>query len=260
VNDRGIRASVRGLVAATVACAIVAEIAARLVLRHGSGTYFALLVFLPLLVAPGAFVWRAPRPRYLLLWSIGGWVASLAWAIGGTPYSYERELANWVYVATPTWIAIGLVGFAAPVVALFAMPGREPPPELELLAARLRRIVMIVFMLALVIVVACFIVDIRAALSLALFTFLLIAPGIYVYRNPRPVAGWLWAGVSAPFAAVGVTLWLISFDANRVRIVEAGLGTISVLILIAVPLILMGTPRYRVTDSSARANYRSRNR
>ena len=252
----------RGLVAATLACAVAAEIAARVVLGHGSGTYFALLVFLPLLVAPGAFVWRWPRPRYLLLWSIGAWIASLAWAIGGTPYSYERTLVGWPYVSTPVWIAIGLVGFAVPIVAMLATPSRAQPPELELLAARLRRVALIAFTLACIVVVTCFVIDPSDALAFALYTFLLIAPGIFVYRNPRPLAGWLWTAVCTPFAGVGVVLWF-ALDVQRSiagRIVVGGIGTISVLVLLGLPLILMATPRHAITDSSARASYRSRSR
>jgi hypothetical protein len=67
--------------------------------------------------------------------------------------------------------------------------------------------------------------------------------------------------VCAPFAAIGVMLWF-ALDTPRswvARIVEAGLGTISVLVLVAVPLVLSITPR-AATDSSARASYRSRSR
>ena len=260
MNDRAIRYTVRGLVAATVACAIAAEIAARVVLSHGSGTYFGLLVFLPLLVAPGAFVWRWPRPRYLLLWSIAAWIASLVWAIGGTPYSYERELPGWPYVSTPVWIAIGLVGFAMPIVAMLALPRQPPAPELELLAARLRRVALLAFAIACVVFVTCLIVDANEGLAYVFYAFLLVAPGVFVYRNPRPLPAWLWTIMCAPFAAIGVMLWF-ALDGQRAligRIVGAGFGTISVLILVGVPLILMATPRYVITDSSARARYRQR--
>jgi hypothetical protein len=268
VNARATRVAVRSLVAATVACALAGLIAARVVLSHRSGTYIALAVFLPLLVAPGAFLWRSPRPRYLLLWSIGGWIVSLAWVIGGTQYAHgidngsAHELAahGWAYVSTPMWIAIGLVLFAAPTLALFSIPIRRPPPELALLATRLRRVVMLVSTIALGLVVLCLVRF--EGLVFAFYALLLIAPGLFIYRNPNPIAAWLWTVVCAPCAAIGITLWW-SFGNDRsliVRIFEAGLGTISVLVLLGVPLILMATPRFPITDSSARATYRFRRR
>jgi hypothetical protein len=136
VNDRATAIAVRGLVIATLVCAIAGEFAARVVLSHRSGTYIALVIFLPLLVAPGALVWRWPQPRYIALWSVAGWISTIVWSIAGTPYRYEQTLRSWPYVSTPVWIAVTLVLFAAPVIALLAA-GKQRARRVPLPRARI---------------------------------------------------------------------------------------------------------------------------
>jgi hypothetical protein len=262
VNDRLARVGVRCLVVATLACAIAGELAARVVLSHGSGTYFALLVFLPLLAAPGALVWRYPRPRYLAAWAIAGWVATIVWAGLGAPYRYERELASWEFVATPVWIAIALVIFGAPLIAVLLTRNAEPAGGNNLLAQRLRRIVLLVFAIATLVVVTTFIRAGNDGASVAVYTAAVIGPGLAVQWYPRPMTGWLWAALTTPFAVTGIALWAAFGTSHHwgARVVELGLGTIYVLVMIAVPLVCVVTARDPLTGSSARASYRSRSR
>lgn len=263
VNDRALCFAVRGLVVATLACAIAAEAAARVVLSHGSGTYYGLLVFLPLLVAPGALVWRWPQPKYIALWSIAGWIETTIWSIVGSPYRYEATLPSWPYVSTPVWITVTLVLFAAPIIALLGWR-REPPQEHALIAQRLRRVVAIVFALALiVVVVSVVIMGPNEGFAIAFYVALVIAPGAAVQRVPRQLTGWLWVVLAAPLCAFGLWLWFAfgtRTPAWEHRIVVAGIGTIYVLVMLVVPLILIATRRLPVAGSSARASYRSRNR
>ena len=96
------------MIAATAA-AITAAIVAHSVLSSSSGTHFALMAFLPLLVAPGLAPWLWPRPRTFAFWAVFGGGASVIWAIAGSPYSYERELPGWRAVQLTAWLAIGIV-------------------------------------------------------------------------------------------------------------------------------------------------------
>lgn len=242
----------------TVACAIAAAIAAREVLSHGSGTYVALHVFLPLLVLPGVLVWRAPRIGYIAIWSLAGLFTTMVWSVAGTPYRYERELASWSFVITPVSIAIVLVAFGAPLLAVLATGRTAPSPERELLAARLRRIVLLVFVVATVVAISSFLLFGGDGIVVAVYTAAVIAPGLAVQAFPRVLTAWLWTAVCAPFALLGIWLWLafrIPPD-GLAHIVEAGLGTIYVLVLIALPLVCMTTRQPVLMGSSARASYR----
>jgi len=261
VTDRAIHYAVRGLVVATLACAIAAELAARVVLSHGSGTYFGLLVFLPLLAAPGALVWRFPQPKYVTLWAIAGWLATLVWSIAGAPYQYERALPHWRYVSTPIWIAVVLVLFVAPLIAALAVRPDDIAPERALFAQRLRRIVVLVLAIATIVVVTCFAFADSEGMSLAVYTGAVIGPGFALPWFPKPLTAVMWTVLCLPFALLGIWLWATFgvIEHWAVHIVVAGLGTIYVLVLIALPIICIVTPDRSTTDSSARARYRSRN-
>lgn len=261
VNDRAVRYAVRGLVIATLASAIAAEIAARVVLSHGSGTYVGLMVFLPLLAAPGALLWRFPQPKYLTLWAIAGWLATLVWSIAGAPYRYERELPSWSFLGTPVWIAVALVLFAAPLLAAVANHHDEIPPERALLAQRLRRITVLAFALALIVAVTAFVLVGSEGMFVAVYTGAVIGPGFAAQWYPMRLTAVLWTVLCLPFALLGIWLWSTfgTIEHWAVNIVVAGLGTIYVLVLIALPIICIVTPERSITDSSARARYRSRN-
>lgn len=248
----------RGLVAAAFASALFALIAARLVLGHGSGTYAALHVFLPLLVLPGALVWRAPRSSYIAVWSLAGLFSTMAWSIGGTPYRFERELAGWIYVITPVAIAIALVSFGAPLLAMLATARIAPPRERELLAQRLRRIVLIVFVVATIVAITSFVLLGADGVVVAVYTAALIAPGLAVHGFPRPLIAGLWTALCAPLTALGIVLWAEFHTSPHGlgRVIELGLGTIYVLVLVAVPLICIASHQRVLMGSSARASYR----
>ncbi|HEX5063768.1 MAG TPA: hypothetical protein VFV99_30525 [Kofleriaceae bacterium] len=261
MTDRAVHYAVRGLVAATLACAIAAELAARVVLSHGSGTYFGLLVFLPLLAAPGALVWRFPQPKYLTLWALAGWLATLVWSIAGAPYQYERALPHWLLVSTPVWMAVALVQFVAPLVAALAVRTDAIAPERALFALRLRRIVVLVFAIATIVVVTCFAFAGSEGMSVAVYTGAVIGPGFAVQWFPNRLTAVMWSVLCLPFAGLGIWLWATFGTAEHwaVHVVVAGLGTIYVLVVLALPIICIVTPDRSVTDSSARARYRSRN-
>lgn len=261
MNERAIHYAVRGLVIATLASAIAAELAARVVLSHGSGTYFGLLVFLPLLAAPGALIWRFPRPKYLTLWAIAGWLATLVWSIAGAPYHYERELPHWLYVSTPVWMAVALVLFVAPLIAALAVRSDRLPQERALFAQRLHRVVVLVFAIATVVVVTSFAFAGSEGMSVAVYTGAVIGPGFAVQWFPKRLTAVMWTVLCAPFAMLGIWLWATFgvIEHWAVHIVVAGLGTIYVLVILALPIICIVTPDRAVTDSSARARYRSRN-
>ena len=245
VDDRAVRYLIRSLVVAALVAAVTGEIAARSVLSHGSGTFIALLVFLPVLVVPGALVWWRPRATYLALWSITGWAATIVWSIGGTPYRYERRLELWHYVEAPVWIAIALVLFAAPVLGLLAMQRQPIHDELARVALRLRRIVLVVAVLAVVVIVSAFVIAGPAAFVVAVYTMLMIVPAVLVQREARPIWAWLWAAWSLPFAVFGVWLWVELGESTSWagHLVQGGLGTMYVLLVIALPAICLFTRR-----------------
>jgi hypothetical protein len=259
VTDRVARYTVRIVVLLALWSAITGEIAARVVLSHGSGTYFALLVFLPLLVAPGVLAWKWPRPMYVALWSALGWLSTIVWSIAGTPYRYERELDHWKYVAMPVWIAIALVLFVAPIVAMLMVKQREVPAERELLAQRLRRIVVLAIGLATVVIVTSFAMGGGEAFVVATFAMLLVAPAAFVQRMPSKPVALLWTAWCVPFALLGI---LIKLELGVIvqwgpKVVVGGLGSIFVLLLVGLPLACM-TAIGPFFGTSARASYRSR--
>ncbi|HEU4615746.1 MAG TPA: hypothetical protein VFS15_26805 [Kofleriaceae bacterium] len=255
MDDRAVRYLIRALVVATAISAVMAEIAARVVLRHGSGTYFALLVFLPVLVVPGILVWRYPSAKALALWSLLGWGATIVWSVAGTPYHYERQLELWHYVQAPVWIAVALVLFGAPVLGVITMRSSPVGSELAQVGQRLRRIVLVVASLAALVIVCAFVIAGPDAFVVAIYTTLMIVPAVLVQRDARPQWAWLWSAWSVPFAAFGVWLWLELEESASwaVRIVEGGLGSIYVLLVFALPAICLFTRRASSSLPEARA-------
>lgn len=262
VSDRVVGRTIRGLVVTATVAAITAAIGAHVVLSHDSGTYFGLLVFLPLLVAPAALVWHWPEPRYLAGWAASGWIATIIWSIAGTPYRYERELPAWTAVSTPLWIAIGLVLFVVPMIGLLAMKHERVPRALELFAARLRRIVLLTLGLAMLVIIASLAVAAGQAFVVAFFAAMLVVPGLLAFRDPRPRWAWMWATWCAPFPTFGVWLWFAFGSSSPwlARVLEIGFGTMFVLLLIGLPTICITTPLPAFTGSAARARYRSHSR
>jgi hypothetical protein len=255
VDDRAVRYLIRALVVAAAIAALTAAIGARVVLSHGSGTYVALLAFLPALIVPGALVWRFPGAKTLAVWSLFGWGATIAWSIAGAPYHYERQLDLWHYVEAPVWVAIALVLFTAPVLAVVAMQRLPVRSELTHLGQRLRRVALVVTALAVIVIVTTFVIAGPDAFVVAIYTTLMILPAALVQREARPQWAWLWSAWSVPFAAFGVWLWLSVGGTTTwaVRIIEGGLGSIYVLLVFALPAICMFTRRTSSALPEARA-------
>lgn len=244
------RYAVRGLVASVVACVVVATWATRLVLSPGSGTFYGLLVYLPILAAPGFLAWRRPAPRVLALWSAVGWIASIAHQLLGQPYRHERALDDFSYVQTPMLIAMGLVLLVTPllafIVAAHARRHAEPSPDDAVLARRLRRIVQLCIALGAV-AIATALVPTRYTASadsvfVAIYVILLLAPAMLVWRDPRRRWAWLWSAWALPFAALG-TLMSINLVAlpTSWTIATAAVGTMNVLLLLVMPVVCLTT-------------------
>jgi hypothetical protein len=99
-------------------CAVVATWALRVTFVSKSGTFYGLLVFVPVLAAPGWLVWQRPlKPRFLALWSVVGWVASIAWFTLGQPSPAESGLAGWNVIEVSLWIALVIVLVVVPITA-----------------------------------------------------------------------------------------------------------------------------------------------
>ena len=253
VSERTVQYVVRGLVAIVMACAIIVTWATRVTFTSRSGTFYALLVFVPILAAPGWLVWQQPlKPRFLAIWSAVGWISSITWLLLGTPYEAERRLAGWETIKISLTVAIGIVTVLVPiagfVIAGYNRRGTAIEPEQELIAQRLRRIAQLALGLGIV------------ALGLSLVPFevkhygviapavaidlaIVLAPAALVLRAPRRKWGWLWTAWAAPTAALSslaVTdlyadaplTWQLSF---------AACGTIFVLLLVVLPFFCLAT-------------------
>lgn len=261
MNDRAVPLAIRGLVVLAMWAAIAGMIGAHIVLGHGSGTYTALLVFLPLLVVPGAAAWRWPSAKALALWAGLGWASTIAWSIAGTPYRYERALEHWKYVAMPVWIAIALVAFVAPTIAMLMVKKREVAAEHELRAQRLRRIAVVVVALSAVVTVTTLVLTGTAGIVVCAFTLLLVVPAAFVLGHGSRATALAWSAWCVPFAIIGFLVWLEIGTVHHAgaKIILGGTGAIFVLLLFGLPLACL-TQDGPFTGSAARASYRTRSR
>ena len=258
-----------------IAAAIGAVVAAALggsVLSHGSGTYFALLVALPIIVAPGALVWWQPRLRWFVVWSVVSFVASACLVIFGDPYTYERELPGWHRVELAYWGAMSIAVLGSMAGAFWVAARTPTPVELGApLARRLRRIVQLVVPIAVVCAVLGFLPGERVYAGntflhersaggpyLVAFLGLMLLPSILVYRDPRKRWAWLWFAWTLPSSLLvlvtvlglhiftrGVALW-------PMVVVRLGVMVILVLLVLGLPLIAIAT-RERLQIPEARA-------
>ena len=266
MTDRVIRIASRAFVVACGMMALTAIGFAASVLSHGSGTFYARLIALPLMVAPGALVWWQPRARWFAVWgSIAAFVSSLLLLLGD-PYRFEEELRGWSDVEASTWftIALTVVGSIAGAFLLAVRAPRSVSRPLgatnDVLARRLRRVVQLVTGIAVAISCFAFLPGERVyaggeflyegsaggfyvigALALVLL------PAIPVYRDPRKRWAWVWFVWTLPasllllVASAGIHILATSVDLWPRTVVKAGSFTILVLILIAVPLIALLT-------------------
>ena len=258
VNARRVAAAL--MIGATIS-AIATAITAHSVLRSTSGTHFVLLVFLPILLLPGLVVWCWPRPRTFGLWTTWGAVSSVIWAIGGSPYQYERDLGAWPAVEVSAWvtIAIVVVGSATAVFWLSARP-RTAEELATPVARRLRRIVHLVVPIAAVTGTVGLLPGYRMYFDdtflheqtagggwLILFLALALAPAAIVHRDPRRRWAWIWAAWTLPsgFLVMAVSFGFSIFQRAvplwPAHVVRFGVGTILVLLVFAVPIIALGS-------------------
>lgn len=271
-HDRGVVTERRvafGLLIVATISAISTAITTHSVLHSGSGTHFAVLVFLPILLAPGLVVWRWPRPRTFSSWT--GWAAvtSIIWSIAGSPYRFERELPAWRAVEVSAWTTAGIVIVGSATAAFWFSARRRTDDELATpLARRLRRIVHLVLPIGLVVAIVGQLPAYRMYFGdaflgtqtagggwLILFLGIALAPAAIVYRDPRRRWAWVWAGWTLPsgFMVAGVSFGMSLFEHPvplwPAQVVRFGVGTILVLVVIAAPIVALVS---RGTDEPAR--------
>jgi hypothetical protein len=247
-----------------MASAVVATWAMRVTLTSKSGTFYGLLVYVPVLAAPGWLVWQRPlKPRFLAIWSAVGWVSTIPWFLLGQPYASERTLAGWNVIEISLWIAIVLVLVVAPIAAFviagYNRRGSVVEPAQERIARRLRRIAQLAFALG-VPAVGLSLVPLEVepggtiAVGVGLFVALSLAPGAIVMRVPRRSWAWVWSAWTLPIlvysAFSGIetdvtlpTTWQLSL---------AACGTIYVLLLGVMPIVCLTTRDTAETVPAAR--------
>jgi hypothetical protein len=252
VGERTVRYVVRGLVAIVMACAVVATWALRVTLTPSSGTFYALLVYIPVLATPGWLVWRRPlKPRFLASWAAVGWVSTICWFTLGQPTAWERTRAGWEVLEVSLWIAIAIVMVVVPIAAFliagYNRRGSLIEPAQERIARRLRRIAQLACALGVVAVglslVPLEIKSINIAFGVAIWVALVLAPGALLLRAPRRRWAWIWSAWMLPILAYssfsGIDIdhtlpmtWQVSL---------AACGTIYVLLLVVMPIVCLVT-------------------
>lgn len=246
------------LIGATTS-AVGTVITADSVLHSTSSTKFVLEMFLPILLLPGLVAWRWPRPKTFGLWTAWAVVSSIIWSIGGSPYSFERTLPGWRAVEVSAWTTNGIVIVGSAVAAFwYAARPRHVDDLATPLARRLRRIVQLVVPLAAVTAVVGLLPGYRMYFDgtflhettagggwLVLFLAVALAPAAVVYRDPRRRWAWVWAGWTLPagFMILAVSFGFNIFQEARplwpAHVVRFGVGTILVLVVLAVPAIAL---------------------
>ena len=243
-HDRGVERVARGLVIAVAVSIVFAVVAANRVLSHGSGTYYALMIFAPILLLPGVLVWWKPQPRFLAVWSIWSFISSVLYLIGGSPYYWERELPDWPPVQWATWIAIGLAVVGSADLAYMIAARRHPPVPASPRTRRIQQATRLSVALAgVTIVVAHVGLGLPPAANFWNTTVIafILAPAVYVLRVPRRGTAIMWAAWASPFAAVMAMLSLASTDHASelefpLRMWMLSYGTLLTMICVVTPL------------------------
>lgn len=139
-------------------------------------------------------------------------------------------------------ITVFVLLFVVPVVALGAH--LSTPPDDAPRTLRLRRIVSLCAVLALIGLAPAFATypfsELNAAIALGLFVALMLLPAIQVYRKPGLANAIIWSVWMSPFVALA---FLVGFD-NPVhewdaRVMQVALGCIFVLVLIVQPVVAL---------------------
>jgi hypothetical protein len=235
----------RGVVIAAALSLVVAVIAGNAVLSHGSGTYAAILIFAPILLAPGALVFWRPRASFLSLWAVWSFIASLMFLLGASGYRHERALAGWQLIQWSLWIAIVLAIVGATIVS-FAMTAqaRAPLP----VTPRTRRVQqatqlsVAIALVTVVVSVAALRMPIEGDFWTGAFIGFVVAPASFVHRVPRRSSAILWAAWTSPFGALMAILSLTMSDhavdlEEPLRMSLLCYGTLMTMICIVLPVV-----------------------
>lgn len=254
VSERTAGYLVRGLVAIVMASAVVATWATRVTFTVKSGTFYGLMIYIPVLAAPGWLVWRQPlQPRLMAIWSAVGWVSTILWFMFGLPYSWERRASGWQTIETSLMVGIAGVLLAIPIAG-FAVAGYNRrrtavEPEQELIAQRLRRITHLAFGLGGVALALSLVPleakprDMMIAPGVAIVLAIILAPGALVLRAPRRRWAWLWTVWTAPTALLSSLFGTDAYDRvpTTWQLSFAACGTIYVLLLAVMPFFCLST-------------------
>lgn len=226
----------------TAACALFTVIAATSVLSHGSGTFTALIVFMPLLIAPGIAMWLRPRSSQpASLWAFWAFLSSIVYLITGDPYQHERVLPNWPWVAWGIWLTITLAFVGSTVVSFLISTSTAPEPPTTVRTRRIQQGVRLILALAVVSMgVTLFVLDLPPAATMFFASFLVftVSPAPYVYRTARRGIVLFWAFWTTPLAGF---VGLFSLGADQwielpLRATLTAYGTLIVMIMIVLPL------------------------
>lgn len=233
----------RGMVLASVIAAIAAVIAADTVLDHSSGTYFALIIFTPFLLLPGLLVWLRPEARSLVLWSVWSGIGGIVYAIGGSPYRYERERMHWACVSWSIGIAIA-IAFGSIFLAFVMAARSRPQVPASKRSVRIQRITSLAVVVAAISIALQFVVftkyeTLAAPLWLGLLLALVVAPAPLVHRRAHRRAAVAWAGWASPFGGIIGLLFAtenLAFDPHE-HVLFAAYGTLALLLVIVLPVV-----------------------
>ncbi|HSD91123.1 MAG TPA: hypothetical protein VLB44_26555 [Kofleriaceae bacterium] len=233
----------RTMVLASTVAAITAVIAADTVIDHGSGTYFALIIFTPFLLLPGLLVWLKPEARSLVLWAVWSGIGGIVYGIGGSPYRYERERVYWPWVSWSIGTAIAIAVFGSVVLA-FVMAARSRdrlPPSRR--AIRVQRTTTLAVAAAAMSIVLGFYAlgdaTIAAPVWLGLLIVLVVAPAPLIYRRPHRRAAIMWALWSSPFGGIIALIFStedLQFDPHE-HLLFAAYGTLALLTVLVLPIV-----------------------
>lgn len=219
------------------------------------------------IVAPGALVLLHPVPRAVGLWGMIAWFVGLLFALTGW-YGEPVWLAHTIEVFLIALLALlPAAAFGSAALCVEPIEG-EPSP----LARRLRSVAATAIVLGIVLAVIGFLPGesrdgIRRASGgapLVLFVSLAISPALFAYADPRLRTGWRWMmwglGLAAPAGALFIFA-LSDYGRHVVKlwprhVVEIGIGTMLVLILIVLPIILVASDDETAPPTLPRARVR----
>lgn len=246
----------RAMVLTTVVALMVAMIAAQRTLSHGSGTYFAVFMFVPFVLAPGILVWFKPTAGSFTIWAVCGTFASTIYFAAGSPYSYERELAGWHIVAAAMYVAVFIACVGSTIAAWsLAGRGRDPLPDSSR-ARRIRSITKLAPIVGTIAVVSVLLLVERnhevVVFVVGSFIAFTCAPAPFVHRRPSRTSAFVWAAWSLPYAALTILLQLSDDDhmPTLARVFLLSTGTLGALLIAVLPVTaLLASDRVEIPEA-----------